>query len=180
MPYHCRSSGVACGERKLYSVRLGRQAQNTGDLARNSQAAPSLIAAHWKGVRSYPSSDFTHQESRRLVAAYDFMAVEVLSVRAMVQNQTLAKSIHDAAWTQFAAPLAYEAAWAGRRCVVVDPRHTSQTCSGCGWRNPDLTLADRVFHCLNPARLYCRLVLNRDRNAAINILARGRELLALG
>jgi transposase len=40
-----------------------------------------------------------------------------------------------------------------------------------------LTLADRVFHCLNPDRPDCRLVLDRDRNAARNILARGGELV---
>ena len=44
-----------------------------------------------------------------------------LSVRDMAQNQALAKSIHDAAWTQFAALLAYKAAWPGRRWVAVDP-----------------------------------------------------------
>jgi putative transposase len=124
--------------------------------------------------------DFAHQESRRLVDTYDLLAVEDLSVRNMVRNHALAKSIHDAAWTQFADLIACKAAWAGRRYAAVDPKHTSQTCSGCGWRDPDLTLADRVFHCLNPARPDCRLALDRDRNAARNILARGKALLALG
>ncbi|HEU4783346.1 MAG TPA: transposase [Ktedonobacterales bacterium] len=124
--------------------------------------------------------DFTHQQSRRLVNSYDFLAVEDLSVRSMVQNHALAKSIHDAAWNQFAVLLRSKAEWAGRVCVTVNPRHTSQTCSSCGWRNPALTLADRVFHCLNPARPDCRLVLDRDRNAALNILARGKDCVALG
>ncbi len=63
----------------------------------------------------------------------------------------------------------------------MDPKHTSQTCSAGGWRTPDLTLDDRVFHCLNPARPDCRLVLDRDRNAARNMLARGKEAVkALG
>jgi putative transposase len=126
-------------------------------------------------------SDFTHQQSRRLVNQYDVIAVEDLSVRQMMANHRLAKSIADAAWTQFTALIACKAAWAGRRCVAVDPALTSQTCSWCGWRDTTLTLADRVFHCLNPARPDCRLVLDRDRNAAWNILARGRETVrALG
>ena len=104
-----------------------------------------------------------------------------MSVRNTVRNSALAKSIHDAAWTQFAAALHYKAEWAGRQYVAVDPKHTSQTCSRCGWRNPDLALDDRVFHCLNPARTDCRLVLDRDRNAALNILARGKAIVsALG
>jgi putative transposase len=123
-------------------------------------------------------SDFTHQESRKLVDQYDLLTVEDLSVRTMVRTRALAKSIQDAAWTQFARFLGCQAAWAGRRWVAVDPKHTSQTCSGCGWRDRALTLDDRVFHCLNPARPDCRLVLDRDRNAALNILARGRELVA--
>jgi len=128
-------------------------------------------------------SDFAHQESRSLINRFDFIAVEDLSVRSMVRNHALAKSIHDAAWTAFAALLRSKAEWAGRACVAVDPKHTSQTCSGCGWRNPNLTLDDRVFHCLNPARPDCRLVLDRDRNAAFNIVVRGKELatgVALG
>ncbi|HEY7340476.1 MAG TPA: transposase [Ktedonobacterales bacterium] len=123
-------------------------------------------------------SNFTHQESRRFVNQYDPIVVEDLSVRNMVRNHALAQSIHDAAWTQFMALLHYKAAWAGRGCIAVDPRHTSQTCSGCGWRNSALTLADRVFHCLNPARPDCQLVLDRDVNAARNILALGRQCLA--
>jgi putative transposase len=125
-------------------------------------------------------SDCAHQESRKLVDQYDLLAVEDLSVRNMVRTHALAKSIHDAAWTQFACHLACKAAWAGRRWVAVDPKQTSQTCSGCGWRNPTLTLADRVFHCLNPARPDCHLVLDWDRNAARNILAWGKDVLALG
>lgn len=123
-------------------------------------------------------SNFTHQESRRLVNQFDLIAVEDLSVRNMVRNHALAQSIHDAAWTQFMALLRYKAAWASRGYIAIDPKHTSQTCSGCGWRNPALTLADRVFHCLNPARPDCRLVLDRDMNAARNILALGRQCLA--
>jgi putative transposase len=117
--------------------------------------------------------DFAHQHSRRIVNEFDIIAVEDLIIRNMVLNRHLAKSIYDAAWRQFADLIACKAAWADRRYVAVNPAHTSQDCSGCGWRNPDLTLDDRVFHCLNPARPDCRLVLDRDRNAAVNILARG-------
>jgi putative transposase len=117
--------------------------------------------------------DFAHQASRRLINSHDFLAVEELSVRHMVANQTLAKSIHDAAWTLFAALLRSKAEWAGRACLAVDPAHTSRECSGCGHRTPALTLADRTYTCAR-----CGLVLDRDRNAARNILARGTPVLA--
>jgi putative transposase len=96
----------------------------------------------------------------------------------MIAHHGLAKSIQDAAWTQFASLLAVKAGWAARRFVAVNPAYTSQDCSGCGWRATELTLADRVFHCHNPARPDCGLILDRDRNAARNILARGQAALA--
>jgi putative transposase len=120
--------------------------------------------------------DFTHQHSRRIVNYYDLIAVEDLTIRNMTQLHALAKSIHDVAWGQFADLLAIKAAWAGRHYVAVNPAYTSQDCSRCGHRNPDLTLADRVYHCLNPV---CLLILDRDRNAALNMLALGRQCLGL-
>jgi len=57
-----------------------------------------------------------------------------------------------------------------------DPAYTSRDCSGCGHRNAELTLADRTYTCPR-----CGLIRDRDRNAALNILARGRQLVkALG
>ena len=103
----------------------------------------------------------------------DVLAVEELSVRQMMANHTLAKSIHDAAWTAFAALLACKAAWAGRQMVAVNPAYTSQDCSACGHRKTDLTLADRTYTCAQ-----CGLAIDRDRNAALNILARGKALMA--
>jgi len=118
--------------------------------------------------------DFAHQHSRRLVNQFDVIAVEDLSVNRMMHNHCLAKSIADAAWTKFAACLAHKAAWAGRRFVAVDPAYTSQDCSQCGHRRP-LSLSDRVYRC--PC---CGLILDRDLNAARNILRLAKALLGLG
>jgi putative transposase len=79
-----------------------------------------------------------------MVNEFDVIAVEDLSVTNMVQNGRLAKSIHDAAWSQFQQLIAWKAGWADRRYIAVTPAHTSQDCSGCGNRKSDLTLADRV------------------------------------
>src|SRR5258708_5391484 len=116
--------------------------------------------------------DFTHQHSRRIVNAFDVIAVEDLSVNRMVHTHCLAKSIQDAAWGEFASFLAYKAAWAGRKYVAVNPAYTSQDCSGCGHRQL-LSLADRIYTC--PC---CGVVLDRDLNAARNILALGRQCLS--
>jgi len=124
--------------------------------------------ARWK------REDFAHQHSRRLVNAFDVIALEDLSVTSMVQNSHLAKSSHDAAWSQFRQCSAWKAAWAARRYIAVNPAHTSQDCSGCGNRKVDLTLADRVYRCV-----CCGLVIDRDLNASRTILAVGRHCLGL-
>ena len=116
--------------------------------------------------------DFAHQHSRRIVNQYGVVAVEDLSINAMVHNHCLAKSISDAAWGQFTTYLQYKAEDAGRSYVAVSPAYTSQECSRCHHRQK-LTLADRVYRC--PC---CGLELDRDHNAALNIVALGLESLA--
>jgi putative transposase len=96
-----------------------------------------------------------------------------LSVNQMVHNHCLAKSIVDAAWSQFAAHLTYKAAWAGKTLVPVNPAYTSQDCSQCGHRECK-PLSQCVHQCV-----YCGLTLDRDHNAALNILRLGQQSLGL-
>jgi putative transposase len=149
--------------------RLSRAEQGTPECAARRRVVPRIherIA--WR------QGDFVHQHSRRIVKQFDLIAVEDLSINRMVHNHCLAKSIHDAAWTQFAACLAHKAAWAGRRFVAVNPAYTSQDCSGCGHRQA-LSPSDRTYTC--PC---CGLVLDRDLNAARNILRLAKAQLGLG
>jgi putative transposase len=120
--------------------------------------------AHVHERIAWRRGDFAHHHSRRIVNTCDLIAVEDLSVNRMVHTHCLAKSIHDAAWSQFARLLSSKAAWAGRSFVAVHPAYTSQDCSGCGHRQP-LSRSDRTYAC--PC---CRLVLDRDLNASLNIL----------
>jgi putative transposase len=117
-------------------------------------------------------TDCTHQHSRRIGDTFDLMAVEDLSVNRMAHNPCLAKSIQDAAWSQFTALLAYQAAWAGRQYVAVNPAYTSQDGSQSGPRQT-LALSDRTSIC--PC---CGGVLDRDYNASLNILRLGQQSLA--
>ena len=114
-------------------------------------------------------SNFTHQQSRKLVDRYGFIAVEDLSVNQMNKNHCLAKSIADAAWTDLSNKLTYKAEWAGRVLVKVNPAYTSQECSCCGYRQV-MPLSARVYGCTN-----CGLSLDRDTNAARNILTLGLQ-----
>lgn len=107
-----------------------------------------------------------HQLSTRITNSYDLIAVEDLNVAGMVQCRSFARSISDAAWATFTNMLSYKAEKAGGTFIKVDPKMTSQICSGCG----DVVrkgLSDRVHNCPG-----CGLVLDRDHNAALNILRR--------
>jgi putative transposase len=136
------------------------------------RAERRTIVARVHERMAWRRGDFAHQHSRRLVNQFDLIAVEDLSVNRMMHNHCLAKSIADAAWTQFAASHSHKAVWAGRSYVAVNPAYTSQDCSGCGHRQK-LSLAERIYTC--PC---CGLVLDRDLNAARNILRLGRQSLA--
>jgi len=111
--------------------------------------------------------NFAHQTARKIVNRFDKIAVEKLNGKGMAKNHCLAKSIGDAAWTQFRTVLAHKAASAGRQYAEVNPHFTSQDCSGCGLRAKK-KLSER-WHCCP----VCGTSLDRDENAALNILAAG-------
>lgn len=113
--------------------------------------------------------NFTHHLSKQIVADYDLIAVEKLNVKGMTQGR-LSKSVLDAAWYQFTSQLRYKAEEAGTVLCEVNPRGTSQECSGCG-EIVQKSLSVRVH------KYGCGLVLDRDENAARNILQRAIDSL---
>lgn len=94
--------------------------------------------------------------------------MEDLQIKNMVKNRSLAKSISDAGWGEFISMLSYKAESAGREVVKVKPHGTSQECSRCGtFVKKDLSVRTHICP-------HCGLVLDRDHNAAINILQRAK------
>ena len=111
----------------------------------------------------------THRLTASVIAALepgDTVGVENLRIQNMLKNHRLARVIGEQGWGTLIRQLEYKAARAGLRFVKVDPRNTSQECSGCGEVVPK-KLNVRVHACP-----HCGLVLDRDENAAINILRR--------
>jgi len=117
--------------------------------------------------------DYLNKLALQLVTDYDRIAVEKLNVKGMSRNRHLSKSILDSGWSYFRQRLNDKAAEAGRVVVEVNPAYTSKTCSGCGSIFEGLTLSDRWVTCA------CGVSLDRDINAAHNILAAGRAAWGL-
>ncbi len=120
--------------------------------------------------------DFAHKVARKLIDQYQLIAFEKLDVIGMMDGNFpgMNKSIADAAWNQVVQFATYKAEDAGRGVVLVDPRNTTKACSRCGEIVPK-PLSMRVHVCPK-----CDLVLDRDHNAALNILARGLAGLSTG
>jgi putative transposase len=110
--------------------------------------------------------DYLHKLSTTLMQTYDAIALEDLRITNMVKNHHLSKSILDSGWSAFRQYLTYKAANAGTQIAFVDPAYTSKTCSNCGALFQNFSLSTRWVEC------DCGLSLDRDQNAAINILKR--------
>jgi putative transposase len=151
------------GQKKLRVLQRALSRKKKG--GRNYRKALLKVQRQHEHVRNQ-RADFAHKLSHALVQDYDRMACEDLTIRNMARNRHLSKSILDAGWGVFKHLLTYKAASAGREIVFVDPACTSRRCSNCGQLFQDFDLSTRWVECA------CGLSLDRDHNAAINILNR--------
>ncbi|WP_231500223.1 transposase, partial [Saccharothrix sp. NRRL B-16314] len=119
--------------------------------------------------------DLLHKLTTRLVRENRLVVIEDLAVRNLLRNRTLARAISDASWSDLRSMLEYKCDWYGRDLVVVDRwLPSSKTCSACGRLRDRLPLHIRSWACQCGARL------DRDVNAAKNILAAGLAVTACG
>lgn len=175
--------------------KAGRKQAKTKKRSPARRKANKVLSRIHERIRNR-RHNFIHQFTRRLVNRYDTIAIEKLQVKNMShrpkpkmdeERQTyipngasakagLNKSILDASWSQFRTILKEKAESAVRKVVEVNPAFTSQDCSKCGLRVKK-TLNERVHSCPNPE---CGLLLDRDHNAALNILKIALGLQSVG
>ena len=146
---------------KTHQRRISRREKGSN---RRKKARDELARVHRKVHNQ--RTDFAHKLSRQLADRYSTITFEKLNILNMVKNHHLAKSIVDASWNKLIQYTTYKAEEAGGKVVLVGPKNTSQMCSRCGMLVKK-GLSVRVHQCWN-----CGLVIDRDLNAALNILNR--------
>ena len=145
---------------KFYQKRVSRKKKGS---ANRKRAINKLGRTHLKISRQ--REEHAKRLARCVIHSNDVVAYEDLRIKNLVKNHCLAKSINDAGWYQFRKWLEYFGKKFGRVTVAVNPAYTSQNCSSCG-ATVKKSLSTRTHVCS------CGCELDRDHNAAINILQR--------
>jgi putative transposase len=152
------------------------------------EKARRLVAKAHRKIRNQ-RRDFLHKQAKKLVEQYQSIVFEDLQTENLVKRPKpkqdengkyvpngraakagLNKSIQDAGWGMFVDMVSFKAACAGRTLIKVNPYKTSQVCSACLQECPHKELDERTHICI-----HCGVVLDRDTNAALNILRLGRS-----
>lgn len=168
-PKHFKKSQtkLAAAQRKLSKLNWRTREQRA-----KRKAAKAAVARQYEKVKNQ-RTDFYHKLSKSLINDFDNIYLEKLNIKEMKSWRILNREIQNVAWDQFVQMLLYKAESAGKEVVFVDPRNTSQMCSGCG-KIVKKDLSERIHRCDE-----CGLEMDRDINAAINIYNRGKDIMSL-
>lgn len=153
-------------ERRLKRAQkaLSRKVKDSKRRAK-ARAKVARIHAHVANQRL----DAMHKTTTWLASTYSDISIEDLNAAGMVKNHHLAKAVSDAAFGEFRRQLEYKTARTGATLHVINRWYpSSKTCSACGAVKAKLSLSERVYRCDG-----CGLSIDRDLNAAVNILVAG-------
>lgn len=158
-------------EEKL--AKLSRKVSKKKKGGKNRNKARLMLARQHERIANM-RNDFLHKKSKELVDKHDAIAIETLNMKGMSQSLNLGKSVADNGWGKFVGYLKYKLHMQGKQLLCVAKNYpSSKLCSGCGAKDTELTLSDRIYNCKN-----CHLVIDRDLNASINIRIAGIARLA--
>ena len=154
--------------------RLQRQISKKVVGSKNREKARLRFAKLNEKIRNR-KLNFLHDVTNHLIDENQVIVMEDLNVKGMVRNHKLAESISEVNWGEFRRMLTYKAAWHGRQLVFIDRFYpSSKRCNHCGYIYKELTLKDRQWVCPK-----CDSLIDRDYNAALNILEEGERIIGL-
>ena len=174
------SDGTSLPNMKHYKSKLRKLNREQRRLSRKQKGSHNREKQKLRAARIHRNitnerNDYLHKATTKLVKKYDVIAMEDLSSKNMAKNHKLAGSINDAAWRKFRRQMEYKCARYGRILLFVDRHYPStQTCSFCGEKSTITkgleNLKVREWTCP-----YCGTRLDRDINAAVNIINHALE-----
>ncbi len=154
--------------------RLQRQLSRKEKGSNNRNKARIRLAKAYKKIND-KKQYYLHQVSNTLINENQVICMEDLNVKGMLRNHKLAESIQEMNFGEFKRMLKYKANWYNRKIVYVDKFYpSSKTCHNCGYINKQLKLSDRQWVCPQ-----CGEIIDRDYNAALNILDEGLRILSV-
>jgi putative transposase len=164
------SEGTKYENPRFLQRKLEKLAKAQRKLSKTKKGSSNREKARKKVARIHARiadarKDYLHKLSTKLIRENQSIGVEALSVKNMVRNRRLARSIHDVSWSMFMSMLEYKSEWYGRKFVKIDRwEPTSKTCSSCLSKVDKLPLNVRSWVCGD-----CGASHDRDINAALNV-----------
>lgn len=160
---------------KDFEAKIARESRN---LSRKKKGSSNRKKQQIKLAKLYRTlreqrTNFLHNLTSNIIETFDVIVLEDLRIKNMMKNKNLSKAIGNASWFSFRTMLEYKAIEKGKKVIIINPKNTSQICSNCK-KKVKKTLAIRTHKCP-----YCNLVIDRDINAAKNILTKGLEQLMI-
>jgi putative transposase len=162
---------------RFYRIALDKLAKEQRKLSlmkygSNNYYRQKIIVAKIHEHIANQRKDFIHKLSTKLANEYDYICVEDINMQNMAQSLKLGKSTNDNGFGMFRVILGYKLSERGKMLVKIDKWFpSSKMCRFCGNINKELTLDDRVWTCV------CGAIINRDENAAINIMNVGLNMV---
>ena len=163
MFYRNTEKKLAREQRKLSRCQKGSQ---------NYKKQKKRVALCHEKIRNQ-RKDFQHKLSASLAESFDAVCVEDLNLKGMAGGLHLGKGVHDNGYGLFLSMLEYKLEERGKYLIKVDRYFaSSKICSVCGNKKEELSLSDRIYYC------ECGNRMDRDANAAVNIMNEGKRIFA--
>ena len=165
---------IRSNEKKLVRLQRNHSKKKTINKkpSKNKEKARIKLAKFHEKLTNI-KENYLHHVANQLLNENQVIVMENLSIQGMIKNHCLARSIQELSLFRFKQILKYKAKWYGRDIIEINRFYpSSKLCSNCGFKKEDLTLKDREWTCPS-----CKTKLDRDLNAATNILNEGKRFL---